>query len=115
MPGATRTNIMGAAASRDLALSSGLSRQLLAYGYPPAWLARKVVRAVRWNWAEVTSGPDALALRVGIRVAPSLVRGAMRALVWGASRRASIGASPSPPDQPDQPDQPDPVRELDQL
>ncbi|PRP90411.1 SDR family NAD(P)-dependent oxidoreductase [Enhygromyxa salina] len=99
LPGATRTNIVGVAASRDLALSSALSRQLLAYGYPPAWVARKVVRAVRWNWAEVASGPDALLLRVGVRVAPSLVRGAMRALVWGAGRRAWIGAGEASPAQ----------------
>jgi short-subunit dehydrogenase len=87
LPGATRTNIVGAASSRNPGLSSGLSRQLLAYGYPPAWVARKVVRAVRWNRAEVSSGPDALALGVGMRVAPALVRGAMRVLVWAARRR----------------------------
>jgi short-subunit dehydrogenase len=105
LPGATRTNIVAAAASRDLALRASLSRQLLAYGYPPAWVARKVARAVRWNWAEVASGPDALALRFGIRVAPALVRGAMRALVWGARRQTLVGAGAG---------EPGPTKELEQ-
>ena len=70
LPGATRTNIVGAAASRDPALSAGLSGLLLAYGYPPPWVARKVVRAVRWNRAELLVGPDGLALGLGVRVAP---------------------------------------------
>lgn len=80
IPGATRTGILVEAGGQAPALTGALSNLLEAHGYPPAWLARKVVRAVRWNRAFVTSGPDGLALRIADRVAPTLVRATMRAV-----------------------------------
>ena len=96
MPGTTRTNIVGAAASRDPQLRDQLSGLLLAYGYPPRWLARKLVRAVRWNRAELLVGPDGVMLGLAVRVAPRLVRLSLRLLVAVASRRGLTSASPSP-------------------
>jgi NAD(P)-dependent dehydrogenase (short-subunit alcohol dehydrogenase family) len=87
MPGTTRTGIVGAAAARNPALRDQLSGLLLAYGYPPRWVANQVVRAVRWNRAELRVGPDARALALAVRVSPWLVRASMRALVWLAGRR----------------------------
>jgi short-subunit dehydrogenase len=97
LPGTTRTNIVGAAASRDPALRDRLSTLLLAYGYPPRILARKVVRAVRWNRAELLVGPDSVLLAAAVRIAPSLVRASMRLLVWAASRRGLTDSNASPP------------------
>lgn len=99
LPGSTRTNIVGAAATRNPELRAKLSKLLLAYGYPPDWLARKLVRAVRRNRAELLVGPDSWMLAAAVRVCPLLVRGSMRALVWVADRRGltepkSIEASP---------------------
>ncbi|HVI01127.1 MAG TPA: SDR family oxidoreductase [Enhygromyxa sp.] len=87
LPGATRTNIVGAAAARNPELRATLSKLLLSYGYPPRWLARKLVRAVRWNRAELCVGPDSWALAAAMRTSPLLVRASMRALVWVANRR----------------------------
>jgi NAD(P)-dependent dehydrogenase (short-subunit alcohol dehydrogenase family) len=87
LPGATRTNIVGAAATRNPELRASLSKLLLAHGYPPDWLARKVVRAVRRNRAELCVGPDSWMLAAAVRACPLLVRGSMRALVWIADRR----------------------------
>jgi len=95
LPGATRTNIVGAAASRNVALRDELSAKLLTYGYPPDILARKVVRAVRRNRAELCVGPDSWALAAAVRSSPMLVRGSMRALAWFAGRRTLTA-----PDQP---------------
>jgi NAD(P)-dependent dehydrogenase (short-subunit alcohol dehydrogenase family) len=96
LPGTTRTGIVGAAASRNPQLRDQLSSLLLAYGYPPQWLARKVVRAVRFNRAELRVGPDSWMLSAAVRLSPLLVRGSMRALVWAASRR---GLTEPPPMQ----------------
>lgn len=93
LPGTTRTNIVGAAASRNPQLRDQLSSLLLVYGYPPDWLARKVVRAVRRNRAELQVGPDSWMLAAAVRVSPMLVRISMRALVWVASRRGLTAAS----------------------
>ena len=90
LPGATRSNIVGAAPSRSPELTAAMSKQLASRGYPPGALARKVVRAVRWNRAEVVSGPDGWATSVGVRLAPRLVRASMRGLVWAARRRRVV-------------------------
>lgn len=91
LPGATRTNIVGAAATRNPQLRASLSKLLLAHAYPPDWLARKLVRAVRWNRAELRVGPDTWLLSAAVRISPLLVRGSMRALVWIADRRGLTG------------------------
>ncbi|HLT37299.1 MAG TPA: SDR family NAD(P)-dependent oxidoreductase, partial [Enhygromyxa sp.] len=74
LPGTTRTNIVAAAASRNPQLRDRLSGLLLAYGYPPEWLARKLVRAIRRNQAELRVGPDSWMLSAAVRVSPMLVR-----------------------------------------
>jgi NAD(P)-dependent dehydrogenase (short-subunit alcohol dehydrogenase family) len=93
LPGATRTNIVGAAATRNPELRAALSKLLLAHGYPPDWLARKVMRAVRRNRAELCVGPDSWLLAAAARASPMLVRGSMRALVWLADRRGLTGSA----------------------
>lgn len=94
IPGTTATNIVAAASTRDPQLTAALSQRLSRHGYPPSWLARKVVRAVRRNAAEVVIGPDGWALSVALRLAPAVVRASMRTLVWGARRRG-ISALPA--------------------
>jgi short-subunit dehydrogenase len=93
VPGATRSNIVGAAGSRDPGFTARLSQLLQAHAYPPEWLARKAVRAVRRNAAELVVGPDGVLLRMGQRLSPLLVRASMRALVWYA-RRQGVRAAP---------------------
>jgi short-subunit dehydrogenase len=96
VPGATRTNIVGAAGSRDPAFTARLSQLLQDHAYPPKWLARKAVRAVRWNAPELVVGPDGVLLNLGLRLSPMLVRASMRALVFLA-RRKGIRAAPEQP------------------
>jgi NAD(P)-dependent dehydrogenase (short-subunit alcohol dehydrogenase family) len=93
LPGGTRTPILANAVSRNPAITGALSQQLLARGFPPAWLARRVVRAVRRNRPELVASPDGVLLHVGMRVAPNLVRGGLRALVWSARRRGMRASS----------------------
>jgi short-subunit dehydrogenase len=93
VPGATRSNIVGAAGSRDPGFTAKLSQLLQAHAYPPEWLARKAVRAVRRNSAELVVGPDGVLLRLGLRLSPWLVQASMRALVWFA-RRQGVRAAP---------------------
>lgn len=93
VPGATRSNIVGAAGTRDPNLTAKLSQLLQSHAYPPHWLARKVVRAVRRNAPELVVGPDGVLLQLALRLSPALVRGSMRALVFFARRRG-IRAEP---------------------
>jgi short-subunit dehydrogenase len=97
LPGATRSNIVGAAATRNPELRAKLSGLLLAHGYPPDRLARKVVRAIRRNRAELCVGPDGWMLAAAVRLCPILVRGTMRALVWYATRRGLTNAGGGEP------------------
>jgi short-subunit dehydrogenase len=71
VPGATRSNIVGAAGTRDPGFTAKLSQLLQAHAYPPKWLL----------------------LGLGLRLSPVLVRASMRALVWVARRRG-IRAAP---------------------
>jgi short-subunit dehydrogenase len=87
VPGATRSNIVGAAGTRDPNLTAQLSQLLQAHAYPPRWLARKAVRAVRRNAPELVVGPDGVLLSLGLRLSPMLVRASMRALVFLARRK----------------------------
>jgi short-subunit dehydrogenase len=96
VPGATKSNIVGAAGTRDADFTAKLSQLLQAHAYPPQWLARKVVRAVRWNAPELVIGPDGVLLNLGLRLSPMLVRASMRALVFLA-RRKGIRAKPAEP------------------
>jgi short-subunit dehydrogenase len=96
VPGATRTNIVGAAGSRDPGFTAKLSQLLQAHAYPPQWLARKAVRAVRRNAPELVVGPDGVLLSLGLRLSPMLVRASMRMLVFFA-RRKGIRAAPTQP------------------
>jgi short-subunit dehydrogenase len=93
VPGATRSNIVGMAGTRNAAFTARLSQLLQSHAYPPKWLARKVVRAVRRNSAELVVGPDGVLLGLSLRLSPVLVRASMRALVWFARRRG-IRAAP---------------------
>jgi short-subunit dehydrogenase len=96
LPGATRTNIVGVAAARNPSLRSSMSKLLLTYGFPPDILARRVVRAVRRNRAELLVGPDSWLLAAAVRSSPLLLRGSMRALVWIAHRRGLTAAAEPP-------------------
>jgi short-subunit dehydrogenase len=97
VPGATRSNIVGAAGTRDAAFTAKLSQLLQAHAYPPQWLARKAVRAVRRNAPELVIGPDGVLLSLGLRLSPMLVRASMRALVCLARRKGIRAAPASPP------------------
>ncbi len=96
VPGATRTNIVSAAGSRDPNLTAKLSQMLQSHAYPPHWLARKVVRAVRRNAPELVVGPDGVLLHLALRLSPMLVRASMRALVFFARRRGMRAAPTAP-------------------
>ena len=95
LPGATATNIIGAASSRDLAVSDHLSGWI-KHAYPPARLAKKVVRAVRFNRAELPVTPDGVLCALASRACPRLVRGTLRALVAYARRRELIKTHAEP-------------------
>jgi short-subunit dehydrogenase len=100
IPGTTATNIVGAAGTRDPAITEALSQQLVNHGYPPRWLARKLVRGVRRNAAEVVVGPDGFLLMLGLRLSPALVRASMRMLVALARRRGLSAAPRAAPELP---------------
>ena len=96
VPGATRSNIVGAAGSRDPNITAKLSQMLQTHAYPPTWLARKAVRAVRRNAPELVVGPDGVLLHFALRLSPMLVRASMRVLVFFARRRGMRAAPQEP-------------------
>ena len=85
-PGSTATNIIGAAATRNPALTDQLSAAIKR-SYPPDRLARKVVRAVRFNRAELPATPDGHLTAIGSRWWPGLMRVSMRGIVAYARRK----------------------------
>ncbi len=100
LPGTTATNIVGAAAARNPQLREQLSSLLLRYGYPPDWVARRLLAAVRRNRAELRVGPDSWMLSAAVRTSPLLVRASMRALTWAAARRGLTAPAPGSPPPP---------------
>jgi short-subunit dehydrogenase len=87
VPGATRSNIVAAAGTRDPNFTAKFGQLLQAHAYPPKWLARKVVRAVRCNAPELVVGPDGWLLLLALRLSPALVRASMRVLMFFGRRR----------------------------
>jgi short-subunit dehydrogenase len=87
LPGATATNILASASSTEPATSDRLSQLLQSHAMSPERLARKIVRGVRRNRAEVIAGIDGWLLHWGTRATPGLVRGLMRLVAREANRR----------------------------
>lgn len=85
-PGSTATNIMHAAPSRDAAITDQLAAQM-ARSFPPAKLARRVVRAVRRRRAVLPVSPDGWAVALAARISPGLVRLTMRSIATWAARK----------------------------
>jgi short-subunit dehydrogenase len=94
MPGVTRSQILASAASRDPAVSRTLSELLQRHGGSPDKLARRIVRGVRRNSAEVRGQFDSVLLDLLSRWCPWLVRWFMAKLVREASRRGLVRAQP---------------------
>jgi short-subunit dehydrogenase len=94
MPGVTRSQILASAASRDPAVSGTLSELLQRHGGSPDNLARRIVRGVRRNSAEVRGQFDSVMLDLLSRWCPWLVRWFMGKLVREASRRGLVRAQP---------------------
>ncbi len=92
MPGTTRSNILASASSRDPALTAALSKLLVRHGGSPDKLARRIVRGVRWNRAEVRGQFDSVALDLAKRGCPWLVAWFMRMIVRVASRHGLVRA-----------------------
>lgn len=96
LPGATRTNILGAAPSTDPATVAQLHGLLSQRAPQPAGVARKIVRAVRRNKAELFVGVDSWALDWGVRFAPGLVRWSMLRAARMAETRAARAGGQAP-------------------
>lgn len=90
MPGTTRSQILASASSRDPALTAALSKLLVRHGGSPDKLARRIVRGVRWNRAEVRGQIDSVMLDLSKRWVPWLVAWFMRQIVRVASRRGLV-------------------------
>jgi len=94
MPGVTRSQILASAASRDPAVSRTLAELLQRHGGSPDKLARRIVRGVRRNSAEVRGQFDSVLLDLLSRWCPWLVRWFMGKLVREASRRGLVRSQP---------------------
>ena len=94
MPGVTSSQILASAGSRDPALTRRLSRLQLRHGGSPDKLARRIVRAVRRNRAEVCGQFDSVLLDLSKRAVPWAVGWFMQRLVRLASRRGLVRAQP---------------------
>jgi short-subunit dehydrogenase len=92
MPGTTRSQILASASTRDPALTAALSRLLVRHGGSPDKLARRIVRGVRWNRAEVRGQIDSVLLDLTKRHFPWLIRLFMNQIVRVASRRGLVRA-----------------------
>jgi short-subunit dehydrogenase len=92
MPGTTRSQILASASSRDPVLTAALSKLLVRHGGSPDKLARRIVRGVRWNRAEVRGQLDSVLLDLTKRHFPWLVRWFMGQIVRVASRRGLVRA-----------------------
>jgi short-subunit dehydrogenase len=90
MPGTTRSRILASASSRDPALTDRLSSLLLRHGGSPDKLARRIVRGVRWNAAEVRGQLDSVLLDLTKRHFPWLIRWFMGQIVRVANRRGLV-------------------------
>lgn len=87
LPGAAATDILASAPSTDPATTDRLSRLLQSRAMSPRRVARKIVRGVRRNRAEVIAGIDGWLLHWGTRAVPGLVRQLMRVIARQAARR----------------------------
>ncbi|EDM75240.1 short chain dehydrogenase [Plesiocystis pacifica SIR-1] len=85
-PGATATNIINAAPSRDAAVTDPLAKQM-QNAFPPDRLAKRVVRAVRRDRAILPITPDGHAFAIGSHLSPRLMRASMKALAKYGWRR----------------------------
>lgn len=102
LPGATRTNILASAAEASEGQSETLARLVEGMGraFSPDRVARKVVRAVRWNKAELFVGPDSWMLDWAQRSAPGLVRLTMALVAREAVRREGTNKALGPGEEP---------------
>jgi len=96
MPGTTSSGILASASSRDPEVTRALSGLLVRYGGSPDKLARRIVRGIRWNRAEVRGQFDSVMLDLAKRWVPWLVRGSMALLVHVATRRGYVRGTPRP-------------------
>jgi len=94
MPGVTSSQILASARSRDPALTGRLGKLQLRHGGSPDKLARRIIRGVRWNSAEVRGQFDSVLLDLTKRAFPWLVGWFMAQLVRTASRRGLVRAKP---------------------
>jgi short-subunit dehydrogenase len=94
MPGVTRSQILASATSRDPAVSRTLSELLQRHGGSPDKLARRIIRGVRRDSAEVRGQFDSVLIDLLSRWCPWLVRWFMARLVREASRRGLVRAQP---------------------
>ncbi|MDH4131170.1 MAG: SDR family NAD(P)-dependent oxidoreductase [Gemmatimonadota bacterium] len=94
MPGVTSSQILASARSRDPALTGRLGQLQLRHGGSPDKLARRIIRGVRRNRAEVRGQFDSVLLDLTKRAFPWMVRWFMAQLVRTASRRGLVRARP---------------------
>lgn len=87
LPGTIATNLMGTAQNYDTGLAGGLQGLMVKYGAHPSAVARAMMRAIRWNRAEVIVGWDAHLGILTFRWAPWLIRAGFN-LVWAPFRRS---------------------------
>jgi len=74
LPGAVATELLSRARSYDGEATGVLSKLMLRHGVPPRRVAKRVVRAIRRNEAEVLIGWDARVLTTAATLSPTLVR-----------------------------------------
>jgi NADP-dependent 3-hydroxy acid dehydrogenase YdfG len=77
LPGAVATKLLETARTYDSRASGKMAQLMLSYGLRPDRLAKRIVRAIRRNEAEVLAGWDAQVTTVAHAVAPSLVSSAL--------------------------------------
>jgi len=94
MPGVTSSQILASARSRDPALTGRLGKLQMRHGGSPDKLARRIVRGVRRNRAEVRGQFDSVLLDLTKRAFPWMVRWFMAQLVRTASKRGLVRATP---------------------
>jgi len=94
LPGAVRSNIMGAATGPHAPATERMSALLQRHGYPTERAARLIVRAIRRDRPEIRIGGQSHALDLAQRVSPGLIRAVMRAVTRQAAR---ILVAPVPP------------------
>lgn len=87
LPGATKSGILRNAPTHEPDLTDALPGMLADHGAPPEKLARRVLRAVEKNRAEVRFGFDSHLLEWATRISPGLVRWSMNRIATRAENR----------------------------